>query len=94
MYRTSPISFRAHRNRTLQPTAWARPDAAINKRCPAIDALHGRDEQARRNLAEYQKRIPGHAVSSLEASELSCNAVFWQERNRFYEGLKIAGLPG
>jgi hypothetical protein len=31
----------------------------------AIDALHGRGEQARNNPIEYRKRIPGHAVSSL-----------------------------
>jgi len=59
----------------------------------AIDALHGRSEQARKNLIEYQKRIPGSTVSSLSASEPSRNAVFWQERNRFYEGLRKAGLP-
>ncbi|TYL82853.1 winged helix-turn-helix domain-containing protein [Bradyrhizobium cytisi] len=59
----------------------------------AIDALHGRSEQARNNLVEYQKRIPGHTVSGLKASESSRNAAFWQERNRFYEGLRLAGLP-
>jgi DNA-binding winged helix-turn-helix (wHTH) protein/TolB-like protein/Tfp pilus assembly protein PilF len=59
----------------------------------AIDALHGRSEQARNNLIEYQKRIPGHTVSSLKASEPSRNAAFWQERARFYEGLRMAGLP-
>lgn len=59
----------------------------------AIDALHGRGEQARNNLTEYQKRIRGHTVSSLRASESSRDATFWQERNRFYEGLRMAGLP-
>jgi DNA-binding winged helix-turn-helix (wHTH) protein/TolB-like protein/Flp pilus assembly protein TadD len=59
----------------------------------AIDALHGRSEQARNDLIEYQKRIPGHTISSLKASEPSRNAAFWQERNRFYEGLRMAGLP-
>jgi tetratricopeptide (TPR) repeat protein len=59
----------------------------------AIDALHGRTEQARMNLIEYQKRIAGHTISSLRASEPSRHPAFWQERNRFYEGLKIAGLP-
>lgn len=58
----------------------------------AIDALHGRSEQARNNLIEYQKRIPGHTVSSLRASEPSRNAAFWRERSRFYEGLRMAGL--
>jgi DNA-binding winged helix-turn-helix (wHTH) protein/Tfp pilus assembly protein PilF/TolB-like protein len=59
----------------------------------AIDALHGRTEQARMNLAEYQKRSPGHTIGGLKASELSRYPAFWQERNRFYEGLKLAGLP-
>lgn len=59
----------------------------------AIDGLHGRSEQARTNLIEYLKRNPGHTVSSLKSSEYSRNAVFWQERNRFYEGLGMAGLP-
>ncbi|MCK1516811.1 winged helix-turn-helix domain-containing protein [Bradyrhizobium sp. 190] len=59
----------------------------------AIDALHGRTEQARMNLVEYQKRNPGHTVGALKASELSRHPAFWQERNRFYEGLKLAGLP-
>lgn len=59
----------------------------------AMDALHGRSEQAKANLVEYQKRIPGHTVGSLKASEYSRNPAFWLERNRFYEGLKLAGLP-
>ena len=59
----------------------------------AIDALHDRPEQARLNLAEYRKYIPGHTVSSLRASEPSRNEAFWIERNRFYEGLRKAGLP-
>ena len=59
----------------------------------AIDGLHGRTEQARINLAEYQKRFPGHTIGSLKATELSRHPAFWQGRNRFYEGLKLAGLP-
>ena len=59
----------------------------------AIDALHGRTEQARTNLAEYQKRNPGYTISGLKASEQSRHPAFWQERHRFYEGLKLAGLP-
>lgn len=59
----------------------------------SIDALHGRDELARANLATYEKLIPGHTVSSLKATEPSKNAQFWAERERFYEGLRKAGLP-
>lgn len=59
----------------------------------SIDALHGRGEAARANLATYEKLIPGHTVSSLKATEPSKNAEFWAERERFYEGLRKAGLP-
>lgn len=59
----------------------------------AIDGLHGRSEQARNHLIEYQKTHPGDTVGSLKASEYSRNAAFWEERNRFYEGLRMAGLP-
>jgi DNA-binding winged helix-turn-helix (wHTH) protein/TolB-like protein/Flp pilus assembly protein TadD len=59
----------------------------------AIDALHGRDDAAKANLAAFQKIIPGHTVSSLKATEPSKNAAFWTERERFYEGLRNAGLP-
>lgn len=59
----------------------------------AIDALHGRSEQAKANLVEYQNRNPGHTVSGLKASEYSRNPAFWRERDRFYDGLKLAGLP-
>ena len=59
----------------------------------AIDGLHGRTEQARMNLAEYQNRFPGHTIGSLKATELSRQSAFWQGLNRFYEGLKLAGLP-
>jgi tetratricopeptide (TPR) repeat protein len=59
----------------------------------AIDALHGRDEPAKANLARYEKLIPGHTISSLRATESSTNAAFWSERDRFYVGLEKAGLP-
>lgn len=59
----------------------------------AIDALHGRDEQARANLARYEQIIPGHTVSSLRATETSANPGFLVERDRFYAGLRKAGLP-
>jgi ATP-dependent Lhr-like helicase len=66
----------------------ATPEKAAQR---LIDA--GLDEQARMNLAEYQNRFPGHTIGSLKATELSRHSAFWQGRNRFYEGLKLAGLP-
>ena len=62
----------------------------------AIDALHGRSEQARMNLSESQKYLPGHTIGTLKKNSErvgSRSSTYWQERNRFYEGLKIAGLP-
>ena len=57
-----------------------------------IDALHGRDEAARSNLAAFQKLIPKQTVSGLRATESSRSPAFWAERERFYEGLSKAGL--
>jgi DNA-binding winged helix-turn-helix (wHTH) protein/TolB-like protein len=59
----------------------------------AIDALHGRDEQAKFNLARYEQIIPGHTIKSLRETEASTNPDFWRERDRFYVGLQKAGLP-
>ncbi|MBS0452541.1 MAG: winged helix-turn-helix domain-containing protein [Proteobacteria bacterium] len=59
----------------------------------AIDALHGRDEQAKANLAQYEQLIPGHTIGSLKATETSTDPRFWAERDRFYVGLHKAGLP-
>jgi hypothetical protein len=59
----------------------------------AIDALRDRPEQAKINLGEYLKLIPGHTIASLRASEPSRSPVFWAERERFYDGLRKAGLP-
>jgi DNA-binding winged helix-turn-helix (wHTH) protein/TolB-like protein len=59
----------------------------------AIDALHGRDEAAKVNLAAFQKLMPGHSVSGLKATEPAKSPIFWAERERFYEGLTKAGLP-
>jgi hypothetical protein len=59
----------------------------------AIDALHGRDEQAREHLAEYRKLIAIQTIQGLKATERSRNPVFLARRERFYDGLRKAGLP-
>jgi TolB-like protein/DNA-binding winged helix-turn-helix (wHTH) protein len=59
----------------------------------AIDALHGRDEQAREHLAEYRKLIAIQTIQGLKATERSRNPVFLAQRERFYDGLRKAGLP-
>lgn len=59
----------------------------------AIDALHGRNASARQNLVRYMERIPLHTIHELRATELSANPVYLAQRERFYEGLRKAGLP-
>jgi TolB-like protein len=59
----------------------------------AIDALHGRQESARANLAQYRKLIAIQTVAGLKATERSRNPVFLAQRERFYDGLRLAGLP-
>lgn len=78
----------------MQKAAAADPNHAFAWQwMAAIDALHGRDEPARANLARYLRILPGHTISSLKATETSRNPDFWAERERFYVGLKTAGLP-
>ena len=58
----------------------------------AIDALHGRMTLARENLAAYEKILPASSISGLRATEFSQSPAFWAERDRFYVGLRLAGL--
>jgi len=59
----------------------------------AIDALHGRDAAAQESLDHYMQLIPIHTISGLKATERSRNPDFVRQRERFYEGLRRAGLP-
>ncbi|EUC12675.1 tetratricopeptide repeat protein [Paraburkholderia hospita] len=59
----------------------------------AIDALHGHDEKARENLERYKQLIEIHTIGGLKTIEHSRNAVFLAQRERFYDGLRKAGLP-
>jgi tetratricopeptide (TPR) repeat protein len=59
----------------------------------AIDALYGRDDRARENLAQYRRLIAIQTIQGLKATERSKNPVFLAERERFYDGLRRAGLP-
>jgi class 3 adenylate cyclase/TolB-like protein len=59
----------------------------------AIYALQGRDAEASAELAEFNRLIPGRTIKNLQASERSDNPTFWSQRQRFYEGLRTAGLP-
>jgi tetratricopeptide (TPR) repeat protein len=59
----------------------------------AIDALHGRTDKATANLAEFRRLNPNHTISSLRTAEASRNETYWIGENRFYEGLRKAGMP-
>jgi DNA-binding winged helix-turn-helix (wHTH) protein len=58
----------------------------------AIDALHG-CEECDAHLIAFCRRAPGHTTESLRATERSWHPVFRSQRERFYEGLRLAGLP-
>lgn len=58
----------------------------------AMDALHGRHQEARVNLEKFKKLIPNHTVGSLKRTETATSPAFWAERERFYVGLAKAGL--
>lgn len=58
-----------------------------------IDALRGQDEAAAAHLARFREQTAGHTIESLQATERSSNPIFRQQRDRFYEGLRRAGMP-
>jgi len=57
----------------------------------AIDALQGSDE-CEVHLLAFCRRAPGHTLESLKSTERSWQPVFLSQRERFYEGLRLAGL--
>jgi TolB-like protein/DNA-binding winged helix-turn-helix (wHTH) protein len=59
----------------------------------SMNALNGKLDEARTHLSAFNERIPGRTVGNLKVSEPSTNATFWRERARFYDGLRLAGLP-
>ena len=59
----------------------------------SAEALLGHTEQARVHLAEALKRRPDSTVAALKASALSKHPDFTAGLQRFYEGLRLAGLP-
>ena len=58
----------------------------------SIDALGGRLGASEAHLAAFCRLVPGHSVASLRATERSSDPGFVLQRNRFYDGLKRAGL--
>src|SRR5262249_39299419 len=59
----------------------------------AIDALHGRDEQARAHMARHRALVPHSTVRYIERLYVSSNPAVITQRERLLEGLRKAGLP-
>jgi len=53
----------------------------------------GHMEMARSALAEFRRLRPDYTVASFRAEKLCANTVCEQQRERYYSGLKKAGLP-
>ena|SRR5215217_2295374 len=56
-------------------------------------ALANRDEEARREIAEFRQLSPEFTLSRFKALEPSDKPAFLEQRQRVYEGLRRAGLP-
>jgi TolB-like protein/DNA-binding winged helix-turn-helix (wHTH) protein len=55
--------------------------------------LVGRTTEGRAALAEFRKAKPSATIASLRAAARSTNAAFMAQQERFFEGLRMAGLP-
>jgi hypothetical protein len=55
--------------------------------------LVGRPTEGRAALAEFRKAKPSATIASLRAAARSTNAAFMAQQERFFEGLRMAGLP-
>lgn len=59
----------------------------------SASALLGNMDAAHAALAEFRRLQPGYTIASFRAEKLSDNAVFQNQRERYYRGLQLAGLP-
>lgn len=80
-------------SRYMQHVLDLRPGSGLaHQWLAAIDALGNRPSSSRSHLASFCRLIPGHTVDSLRSTERSRNPVFVRQRDRFYDGLRLAGL--
>jgi tetratricopeptide (TPR) repeat protein len=56
-------------------------------------ALAGREEEARAQMAEFQRLAPGFTLTRMKQLEPSEEPEFLAQRQRIYEGLRRAGMP-
>lgn len=59
----------------------------------SIDALHGRQADAERNMAEHRKLMPHSTIERYVINNPAGADSFLASRNRFVAGLRKAGLP-
>ena len=59
----------------------------------SLDALAGRQEEARAEMAIYRRISPDATVAAYANMRHSTHPVFVRQRARLYEGLRLAGLP-
>ncbi|MEO8523749.1 MAG: hypothetical protein ABI460_03420 [Caldimonas sp.] len=88
-----------HLHRDDEAYAEMRQAVAANPRLPfprqwmaAIDALHGREADARVHLASFEASLRGESVARLKANEKSVSAAYLEQQDRFYAGLLQAGM--
>jgi TolB-like protein/DNA-binding winged helix-turn-helix (wHTH) protein/Tfp pilus assembly protein PilF len=79
--------------------AWARKSAAVQPKfsvphawAAAAAANLGDVETAQAALAEFRRLRPDYTITSFRDEKLCANALCEQQRQRFYSGLRIAGL--
>jgi predicted Zn-dependent protease len=78
----------------LRRSTEANPNLGINySLLAAVCSLDGRDEEARLALSECLRIRPTMTLSKLRASPFSTHPTYLAWRERFYEGLRKAGLP-
>jgi adenylate cyclase len=78
----------------LRRSTEANPELPINYYVLASAcSLDGRQEGARAALLEYRRVRPSMTISKLRASPFSTHPAYLAWRERFYEGLRKAGMP-
>jgi hypothetical protein len=59
----------------------------------SIEALAGRQDLAATEVTALLRLWPGATVAHLDDLRRSSHPVYLAQRERFYEGLRLAGLP-
>jgi TolB-like protein/Flp pilus assembly protein TadD len=78
----------------LRRSAQVNPELGINSYAlAAACSLDGRHEEARAALSESRRLNPTMTINKLRASPFSIHPVYLAWRQRFYEGLRAAGMP-